>query len=80
MTERTLFDVEVCDRGRWILTGSYQTATHAISVAKEEGGTTRRSRVRADRWDEDRKVYVGTVIFEYEPAVAASYKDRYLEK
>lgn len=80
MSEAKTFDVEVYEGGRWVLMGGFQTASHAIAVAKAEGGASRRSRVRADRWDEVRQVYVGAIIFEYEPTAAASYRDRYLKK
>lgn len=79
MTERKTFDLEVYEGGRWILTGSYQTASRAIAAAKEEGGA-RQARVRADRWDEAAQLYVGNIVFEYEPPSAGSYRGRYLKK
>lgn len=74
------FDVEVCDGRRWILLTSCPTLGRAMEIAKEGNGTTRRARVRADRWDEARQVYIGKIVYEYEPGSAASYKDKYLKR
>ncbi len=38
------------------------------------------ARVRVDRWAEARQVYIGEIVYEYEPGSAASYKDKYLKR
>jgi hypothetical protein len=37
------------------------------------------ARVRVGRRDEARRIYVGRIVYEYETAFAASYKDKHLK-